>query len=217
MSFELPQHIEVEGVNEYDMNRYHYKEDRLNLQTRTYINSRNVREITSNDFLDNNMKIELKIKKCIIILFYTENTLSKEYLNSWIKLSKNAPGPLYGCINCLVERSIPTKFSDLNNEINHPLHWAGVKRYPFILVYRDGWPQAFYNGHHNEFSLTEYCLTTACNNDYKEKYLNDLTYTSSKNNKLETISENEEEENEDIDDNYDLEGVEVSNDVYDPF
>ena len=72
-----------------------------------------------------------------------------------------------------LENSTESK-QEVSNRLNeedraHPLYWARLQGYPFILIYRQGWPAAMYNGERNSQAILDFALTLACNPNYIEK------------------------------------------------
>jgi len=68
----------------------------------------------------------------------------------WLKLAetvKNEHTHISFC-NLQFEKKVGENFKKLRDKKNfsHPFHWARYQRVPFAIVYRDGWPQGFYNG-----------------------------------------------------------------------
>lgn len=128
------------------------------------------KQITSDDFnLDSNEKISLKIKDCIIILFYIDNKESSDLLQIWLDVSSKNSGAVMGECNLNVNSKIQKAFLDIKGDCNHPFNWASIASYPFILTFRGGWPQAFYNGNRDSTNISNYILLEACTSCYTEK------------------------------------------------
>src|SRR3990167_4708134 len=49
-----------------------------------------------------------------------------------------------------------------------PMRMFGLKQIPFILTYRGGMPQAYYNGDRSVQALSDWAMTLACNKNYTE-------------------------------------------------
>lgn len=140
--------------------------------TRFFISSKYIRELTHKDFNlreDTYIRLNRENKDCMLIFFYNETLESKRLAHVWANVSRNAPGPVYGCVNLSNELDISKTFNKLNYEPDHPFHWASLKQVPFVLVYRNTWPQAFYNGDFSTQSLINYSLNNACMYNYQEK------------------------------------------------
>lgn len=128
-----------------------------------------VKRLTSEDFnLDSDELITLKFDDCILVLFYVENTESYQLATIWSIVAQQVAGPLFGAINMLLERKVAEAFTKLKSNGSHPLHWASLRQYPFILVYRKRWPVAVYNGVREVQSIIDYALTLACEAGYYE-------------------------------------------------
>lgn len=128
-----------------------------------------VKRLTANDFdLDSKEMITLKYSDCMLVLFYVQNTESSELVTIWATVAQQVAGPIFGAINMLSERKVAEAFTRVKSDGSNPLHWASLKQYPFILVYRNRWPVAVYNGKRNVESIIDYSLTLACQAGYYE-------------------------------------------------
>lgn len=128
-----------------------------------------VRRLTSDDFdLGSKELITLKYDDCILVLFYTENAESYELADIWATAAQQTAGPIFAAINMLSERKVAAAFTRLKADGSTPLHWAALRQYPFILVYRGRWPVAVYNGPRDVQALIDYALTLACEAGYYE-------------------------------------------------
>lgn len=110
----------------------------------------------------------LKDNSCVMILFHTNNIEEKNLFDVWYDVSSKNPGAKLGECNTLINKSIAEAFVKVKQDCNHPFFWAGVNQYPFILVYRGGWPQAFYNGNRTTADILNYSLQLACKACYSE-------------------------------------------------
>lgn len=128
-----------------------------------------VQQLTSRSFnTDDRDKITLKSPDCTLILFYGENTESRRLLNIWNMAASQAAGPHFAAVNLMLERDLAAAFTELQSNGSHSLHWAGLQGLPFIMVYRNGWPVAFYNGERAVQPIIDYALTLACQANYRE-------------------------------------------------
>lgn len=126
--------------------------------------------ITSNDFLLSNRElITLKSLDCIIILFHTDNKESKDLFNIFQDCASKSSGIKFGECNVIINGEIGKSFIALKGMCDHPFNWVSVNQYPFILTYREGWPQAFYNGLRTSNDIINYSLQLACKACYTEK------------------------------------------------
>lgn len=131
--------------------------------------SETVKRLTADDFnLNSKELVTLKYDDCILVLFHVENTESYQLANIWALAAQQVAGPVFAAINMLSERKVAEAFTRLKSDGNSPLHWASLRQYPFIMVYRRGWPVAIYNGPREVQSLIDYALTLACQAGYYE-------------------------------------------------
>lgn len=136
---------------------------------RLSFDSPNIRRLTAADFtLESVDMIRLKYDDCILILFYVENTESYQLANIWAVVAQQVAGPIFAAINMLSERKVAEAFTRLKSSGSTPIHWASLRQYPFIMVYREGWPVAVYNGERSVQSLIDFALTLACQAGYYE-------------------------------------------------
>jgi hypothetical protein len=105
---------------------------------------------------------------CFLVLFYVENQESYDLSILWSRVASRVTGPQFAAINMVEEKQVAQGFSKIIANPNHPLHWAGLRQYPTILVYRQGYPVAAYNGPRTTQSLTDYAMDMACNPHYRE-------------------------------------------------
>lgn len=140
------------------------------LVQQTLFAQESVRQLQEKDFaLDTREPIRLLFEDCILVLFYVENTESKNLAKIWATAASQVAGPNFAACNLITARRVAEAFNSLSGDTNHPLSWAALRQLPFIIVYRKGWPQAFYNGERVVGALIDYSLTLACNADYTEK------------------------------------------------
>ena len=128
-----------------------------------------VRSLTELDFeLNTDHPVTLINKEmCGLILFYTENTESKDLAQIWTQVAQVAPGPLYGAVNMMIYPRVAQAFMSIGTK-NTSLRPFELKGYPFILSYQNGWPVAFYNGERSVGTIAEWALTLACRPQYYE-------------------------------------------------
>lgn len=167
--FPLPVNIQFRRneFEQYDDSLVDVIDSQSKVQQRLYIDSDYIVNVRTNDFYNDELKIHLKLDDSMVILFYSNNQLSKSYLNAFLRLQQDVPTVTYGVVNCLTEKNVAEAFKNLNNDIDHPFHWARLRSYPFILVYRKGWPQAFYKGKPFYNELKDFCMNKVAGRDYK--------------------------------------------------
>lgn len=140
-------------------------EGKSKIVKRTVVISNTIENIDKEDF-DNS--INLKYKEPISICFYDETDDSQYMLRMFVNAADNVDGIKFGTVNMDVEKDILQKFKDLDDEDN-PYNWAKFTHLPFILSYRLGFPQAFYNGSMDMKSLEYYFENLSHIKGYKEQ------------------------------------------------
>lgn len=136
---------------------------------RLSFSSENIKRLGTDDFnIDSKEFITLKYDDCILILFYVENTESYQLANIWALVAAQVAGPIFAAINMLTEKRVAEAFTRLKSDGSNPLHWAALRQYPSIMVYRQRWPVAIYNGPREVQALIDYSLTLACEAGYYE-------------------------------------------------
>jgi hypothetical protein len=126
------------------------------------IKSRSLIDFVSKDEDINNLNIG-----AWFVLFHDESTISQKYLKTWVELARVVRNDrcYLGHCNLTFEKKIYNNFLKLNNReyFNHPFSWAKYRESPFIMVYRDSWPQGFYNGTIYLEELVDYCIEEVAN------------------------------------------------------
>jgi len=136
---------------------------------RLTFSSETVKRLTAADFdIESKEMITLKYDDCILVLFHVENSESYQLADIWALAAQQVAGPIFAAINMLSERQVAEAFTRLKSDGNNPLHWAALRQYPYILVYRKKWPVAVYNGPREVQALIDYSLTLACEAGYYE-------------------------------------------------
>jgi len=127
-----------------------------------------IKNLEDEDFeLSGAIKIMLKLKDCLIVLFYADNLESNNLADVWQSVGQQGIGNVFAACNLRINPKISTAFNELNM-LNSSLHWAALKTVPFILVYQNGFPIGFYNGDRSVQSILDFSLTLACRSDYRE-------------------------------------------------
>ena len=136
---------------------------------RLTFSSETIKRLTTEDFdIESKASITLKYDDCILVLFHTENTESYQLATIWALAAQQTAGPIFAAINMLNERKVAEAFTRVKSDGSNPLHWASLRQYPFILVYRKRWPVAVYNGPREVQAIVDYSLTLACQAGYYE-------------------------------------------------
>lgn len=142
----------------------------IRLVSQTLFAQEAVKQLREGDFaLDSKSRITIKWEECMLVLFYVNNNESNKLAEVWSIAAHQITGPVFAACNLIVERKVAEAFTKLNSE-NSPLHWAALSSLPFILVYQNGWPVAFYNGERAVQPIVDYALTLACKGNYREDY-----------------------------------------------
>jgi hypothetical protein len=126
------------------------------LKSRTYIDYPYLTELEDAEFdIESATMINLseemsKREHPFFILFIKQDPESQRYLKIWLTIAemvKNEHCDMAFC-NLQFEKKVNQNFKKLGERkfFSHPFFWARYQRAPFALVYRDGWPQGFYNG-----------------------------------------------------------------------
>lgn len=174
--------VDIQEVNNNEIDD-EFKEPDITPQllTRTYINYPYLKELRDSDFdLKSRALIDFVTKDEDInnlnvgawfVLFHDESPVSQKYLRVWSELAriiKNNRCYLGHC-NLSFEKKIYQNFVKLGNRdyVNHPFSWAKYRETPFMIVYRDSWPQGFYNGTIYLAELVDFCNEEVAN-DTKE-------------------------------------------------
>jgi len=128
-----------------------------------------VKRLNEGDFdLTDITSITLKFKGCCLVLFYIHNVESDQLANVWASAAQQIAGPTFAAIDMINNRKVAEAFTNLKMNGSHSLHWAALRQFPFILVYREGWPVACYNGPRETQAIIDYSLTLACQANYYE-------------------------------------------------
>ena len=139
------------------------------LVQRLTFSSETIKRLTADDFDTTSRElITLKYDDCILVLFYVENTESFQLAEIWAAVAQQVSGPVFAAINMISERKVAEAFTRLKADGSSPLHWASLRQYPTIMVYRRRWPVAVYNGPREVQALMDYALTLACQAGYYE-------------------------------------------------
>lgn len=131
-----------------------------------------VKELQPDDFyLGSRTPTMLKSRSPTMIMFYlpTDPT-SQEMKDVWAALATTVSGIDYCAVNAANAKQIMKAFLETGTNIDHPLWPFRVEGFPTIMMYRDGWPQAFYNGDRTFDELLAYSLELAAKPGYYEPF-----------------------------------------------
>lgn len=129
-----------------------------------------VKEMNESDFwLGSATPISLKSPKCHIILFYEPTSVDPGLITAWNLLAQTIAGPVIAAVNTSARGEIMDAFLAVESDIDNPLNDFTGFGVPTIMVYRNRWPQAFYNGELSYDALKKWILVLACKPGYKER------------------------------------------------
>jgi len=142
-------------------------EDKSEIVKRTIVKSKHIEHIKDSDF---ETSVILKFKEPINICFYGEDNDSQHALRSFISAADNIEGLKFGVVNGYMSEKIINRFKSITDEDN-PYYWTKYSHLPFILTYRSGFPQAFYNGSIDDKSLEFFFENLSHIKGYKEHHI----------------------------------------------
>lgn len=141
------------------------------LKTRNFITfgMDSVVNLQAEDFdLTPPLYITLKEKRCVLVLFYNQLQESQDLMKIWADVSTESIGPIYTGCNVSENPKIGQAFASVSSQVSNPLHSVGLKGWPVIIAYRDGFPTSVYNGDYDTNSLGSWALISACQGKDKE-------------------------------------------------
>lgn len=101
---------------------------------------------------------------CFIVLFYNPlNEIDRETFNIFIAAARRSSIAIFATVNLQSEGRISKAFNETALNPNNPLNDFSLKEIPAVVIYRDRFPQAFYNGDFTVSALTDFTLSFACN------------------------------------------------------
>lgn len=134
-----------------------------------------VKKLTAQDFRHKSRELITlhNDSDCISVLFMVNNKESRSLASLW-GLCANETASNFAYCNLSTEKVINEAFEDLHSDPDHPLYWVSVSGRPFILVYRSGWPQAFYNGELSLQAVSNFILMSACRAGFQDRKARDV-------------------------------------------
>lgn len=123
-------------------------------------------------FKESDFAIETRDKLCIyndnctVVLLYSETEESKQLLSVFKVVAESVPGINFAACNVVLENGVAEAFMEVRNNRDHPFNWATMKPFPFILIYRKGYPINFYEGPPEASIFTYFVLNFACNPEF---------------------------------------------------
>lgn len=129
-----------------------------------------VKELQPEDFyLGSDTPTKLKDRSTNIVLFYVrDDPTSEELKDIWAALGQELAGISFGAVNVSRQVEIMKAFVEVGGNPDHPCFPFKVAGVPTIMVFRDGWPQAYYNGEKSYDDLLAYALELAWKVGYYE-------------------------------------------------
>lgn len=157
--------------------------------------SKTIKILTDSDFtLDEDEKITMKNKSLNVVLFHTNNDLSKSMVKIWKELVEEVTGPHFCVCDLTIQTQIADKITEVSLDETSPYHRFASHKPPFILVYRNGRPQKDYKD-----ALTHHKLTLFTSG-LIDNYSNEANHKNNhKKSKKEDDDSNEEDEEDDDD------------------
>jgi len=129
-----------------------------------------VKEMTEGDyFLGSATPLALKSPKCHIILFYEPASTDPQLIEIWNNIAQTTGGPVIAAVNTSARTEIMEAYLSTASDIDNPLNDFAISGLPTILVYRNRWPQAFYNGELSYDAIKKWILVLACKPGYRER------------------------------------------------
>jgi hypothetical protein len=129
------------------------------------------------------------INKNLIVLFYKKSDKKENPIYEIFSKVGNSLKILnLNFIICAVDQipGLDKTFQEIVNDPDHPYHWirnrpkfeskdmdTGSFKFPFILIYRKGFPQGFYEGAVEEREFRDFCVQTTVKNDFVNNFPSD--------------------------------------------
>lgn len=130
-----------------------------------------VRELKENDFwLDSKTPIALKSNKVHLVLIYNPQNVDPGYIELWQRLGQTLSGIVVAAINESARTEIMEAFQNVRLDVDNPLHPYTRFSGTTILLWRNSWPQAFYNGVLSYPTIVEWITNRAVIPGYKQMY-----------------------------------------------
>lgn len=141
-----------------------------NLGSYTLPDSYAIRRLREEDFaIDTRDKICLYEDLCTLVIFYNESPESKNMLSVFKRVAETTTSISFASCNLMLETGVGKAMSDVRIHQDHPFYWAASAPIPFVLIYRRGYPVAFYEGPPDVYILTNFALKIACNPDFHSR------------------------------------------------
>jgi hypothetical protein len=132
-----------------------------------------VRFTKSDFYLGTATPIAIRQKLPVVIMFYIPNEIqSIKLARIFRETSKQVSQFIFAAVDASAngEREVMQAFA-LNADSDGPLSEFKIDGFPTILVYRKGWPKAFYNEQWSVSALRNWLLKDAIRQDYRNPIL----------------------------------------------
>jgi hypothetical protein len=132
-----------------------------------------VRFTKSDFYLGTATPIAIRQKLPVVIMFYLPNEVGSLHLGRIFReTAKRVSQFIFTAVDASSngEREVMQAFA-LNADSDGPLSEFKIDGFPTILVYRRGWPKAFYDGPWNVGALQNWLLRDAIRQNYKQTTL----------------------------------------------
>lgn len=116
------------------------------------------------------------LNKNLVVLFYKKSDKKdKPIYDIFGKVGNSIKLINLQFMTCAVDsiQGLEKTFQEIATDTDHPYHWIKNRpkneegdRFPFILLYRKGFPQGFYEGMMTEYEFREFCLNTSIKSDF---------------------------------------------------
>lgn len=133
-----------------------------------------VKELTDADFfIGSASPTALKSERPHVILFYqmernTDPDNDALFL-IWRELARTIAGPVIAAVNASERDLVMNAFANVAADLDNPLHDFSGFGFPTIIVYRNRWPQAYYNGELSYDAIKKWILVLAMTPGYTER------------------------------------------------
>ena len=161
-------------------------EQQSSIEKITIVKSKKINTIRDEDF---GKSVDILFKEGpIVICFYEEDKDSYFTLQKFIAAADISEGVNFGVVNLSHDKEIKKRFTEIDDE-DDPYYWVRYTGSPFILTYRKGFPQAFYNGDMKVKTLKFYFENMSHLKGHKEEKIDKITLKINKNDYLRTNRE----------------------------
>jgi hypothetical protein len=140
----------------------------MNFQKFTYPNSPYIKILRETDF-----SLETRDKICLyddsyvnIVLIYNESPDSERILNVIQNVAGSIPGVSFSVCNIQEVQQVANVFLEITTMKFHPLREFTLRPFPFVLVYKRGFPVNFYDGPADTDIFRRFCERALKDEDF---------------------------------------------------